>query len=80
MALRVPDAQHAMTGREIELGRDVRHLAALGGVEVVAGTEVGARVLPLRIEEQRVDAVVDVVVMDDVAPRKRGLGNRRPGP
>ena len=53
-----------------ELGGDVTLLRRLGVVERLAGVfEIGAAVLAVRIEEEIVEARVEVIVAGDVAPR-----------
>ncbi len=52
---------------------DVPLLRHLGLVDrLVAAREVGARVLPVAVEEQAVEPAVEVVVVRDVAPRPPG--------
>src|SRR6202040_372192 len=64
------DVEHAISGREQELGGDVTLLGELRVVErLVRRFEIGAAVLPVGIEEERVEARVEVVMMGCVAPR-----------
>src|SRR5262245_21000286 len=47
-------------------------LRELGIIErLVGGLEIGAAVLPVGVEEQRVELAVEIVVVRDVAPRAR---------
>ena len=58
---------------EQQLGGEVALLGELGVVERLLGMlEIGAAVLPVGIEEQRIEPAVEIVVMRDVAPRAAG--------
>ena len=47
-------------------------LGELGVVERLVGRlEIGAGVLPVGVEEQRIEPAVEIVMMRDVAPRAR---------
>ncbi len=64
------DVEHAFAGLEDQLGGDVPLLGELGVVEgLVRPLEVGAAVLPVGIQEQRIEPLVEVIVMGDVAAR-----------
>src|SRR5262249_5597384 len=66
------DVEHAPIRREEKLGRKVTFLRRLGIVgRWVAGLEIGAAVLPVGIEKQRVKLAVEIVVVRRVAPRPR---------
>ena len=55
-----------------QLGREVPLLGELGVVERLTGRfEIGAGVLPVGIEEQRVEPAVEIVVVGDVALARR---------
>ena len=55
---------------EQQLGGDVALLGELRLVERLIGRlEIGAGILPVGVEEERVEPAVEVVVMRDVAPR-----------
>jgi hypothetical protein len=59
-----------MIGLQQQLGGDVALLGALGvGQALARMLEIGAGILPVRIEEERVQIIAEVVVMGDVAPR-----------
>ena len=48
-------------------------LGELGVVERLVGRlEIGAAVLPVGVEEERIEPAVEIVVMRDVAPRAFG--------
>src|SRR5712691_3567559 len=66
------DFEHAPARRDQELRREVAFLGELGVIErLVAGLEIGAAVLPVGVEEQRIELAVEIVVVRDVAPRPR---------
>ena len=61
-----------MAGRDQELCREVALLGQLGVVErLVLRLEIGAAVLPVGVEKQRVETPVEIVVVRNVAPRAR---------
>ena len=68
------DVQHReIRAGRAELGGDVPLLGRLRLFQrLVAAREVGARILPVAIQEQAVEPAVQVVVMGDVAPRAAG--------
>jgi hypothetical protein len=67
-----PDVEHLVAGPQQELGRNMPFLVALGGVEVVVGrAEVGARILPVAVEEELVELVRQIVVVSNVAAGSR---------
>ena len=64
------DVEHAVVALDQELGRQVPLLGDLGVVEgLVGGLEVGAAILAVGVEEQRIELAVEVVVVRDVAAR-----------
>ena len=53
-----------------KLGRKMAFLGELGVVErLFRRFEIGAAVLPVGVEEQRIELAVEIVMMRDVAPR-----------
>ena len=66
------DVEHALAGLDQQLGREMALLGELGVVERLVGRlEIGAAVLPVGVEEQRVEPAVEVIVMSDIASRAR---------
>ena len=66
------DVEHALVPRDEQLGREMTLLGELGIVErLAAGLEIGAAVLPVGIEEQRIELTIEIVMMGDVALRPR---------
>src|SRR5262249_6911766 len=66
------DGEHTPIQRDEKLRRKVTLLRKLGIVErLLAGLEIGAAVLPVGIEKQRVKLAVEIVVVRRVAPRPR---------
>src|SRR5262245_36456955 len=64
------DVEHATTGRYEKLRRKVALLRKLGIIEGLLGSlEIGAAVLTIGVEEQRVKLAVEVVMVRDIAPR-----------
>ena len=56
-----------------QLGREMALLGELGVVERLIGRfEIGAGVLPVGIEEQRIQPAVEIVVVRDIATRPAG--------
>src|SRR5689334_23272084 len=76
------DIEHALAAADEELGADVALLGKLRIVERLLGAlEISAAVLPVRVEEQRVELLVEVVVVRDVAARARArIELREPAP
>ena len=55
-----------------KLGGEMALLGELGVVERLIGRfEIGAAILPVGVEEQRVEPAVEIVVVRDIAPRPR---------
>ncbi len=64
------DIEHALAGRDEKLGCEMSLLGELGVVErLVRRLEIGAAVLPVGIEKQRIELSVEIVVVRDVATR-----------
>src|SRR5215831_8633710 len=64
------DVERVTTGRYEKLRRKVALLRKLGIIEGLLGSlEIGAALLPIGVEEQRVKLAVEVVVVRDIAPR-----------
>ena len=64
------DVEHAGPRLDPQLGGEVTFFCELGVVEGGrGGIEIGAAVLPVGIEKQRVEPLIEVVVMRDVAAR-----------
>ena len=67
------DLQHPQSGLEQQLGGDVLLLPQLGGLEiVVTRREIGAGILPVRIQEQFEQLGREIVVMGHVAASTSG--------
>ena len=63
------DIEHPLPGPDQQLGGDVAALGELRIVERLVGRlEIGAAVLPVGIEKQRIEPVVEIVVMRDIVP------------
>ena len=64
------DIEHAVARPDQELGRQMALLGELGVVERrIRRVEIGAAILPVGIEEQRVEPAVEIVMVGDVARR-----------
>ena len=64
------DIEHALSGLQQQLGGEVPLLGELGVVERLVGVfEIGAAVLPVGVEEQRIEPSVEIVVMRDILAR-----------
>ena len=76
------DVEHARIGLNEELAGDVALLGELRIVERLLGMlEIGAAVLPVGVEEERVELLVEIVVMRNVAARAGGrIELRKPAP
>jgi hypothetical protein len=63
------DVEHAPVLRHEKLRRKMPFLGELGVVErLFLGFEIGAAVLPIGVEEQRIELAIKIVMMRDVAP------------
>ncbi len=64
--------EHALAGGDQKLGRQMAFLGKLGIVErLVRRLEIGATVLTIGVEEQRIELAVEIVMMRHVASRPR---------
>ncbi len=64
------DVEHLHAGLERELRGEMTLLGELGGIEVgLVVLEIGAGVLQVAVEEERIELAVEIVVVGDVAPR-----------
>src|SRR5262249_11668422 len=64
------DVEHATAGWYEKLRRKMTLLRKLGIIARLPGSlEIGAAVLPVGVEEQRVKLAVEVVMVRDIAPR-----------
>src|SRR6185437_5133157 len=61
------DIKDILAGLQQQLGSDMALLVELGLLErLLAGLEIGAGILPVAIEEEVVELVLEVVVMGDI--------------
>ena len=66
------DVEHRCARLDTKLGGEVALLGELGVVErLVRSFEIGAAILLVGVEEERIEPAVEVVVMRDIAPRAR---------
>ena len=64
------DVEHPLAGRGQELGREMAFLGELGIVERLVGRlEIGAAVLQVEVEKQRVEATIEIIMARDIASR-----------
>ena len=64
------DVEHALAGRCQELGREMALLGELGIVERLIGRfEIGAAILPVDVEKQRVEPAIEIIMVRDIASR-----------
>jgi hypothetical protein len=64
------DVEHALTRREVELGRQEPQLVALRLLQgIVVAQEISAGILHSLIQEQSIELVPQIVVMGHVSPR-----------
>src|SRR5437870_2262762 len=67
-----PDVEHALVRGDQKLGREVSLFGKLRIVErLTVRLEIGAAVLPIRVEEQPVELAVEIVMVRNIAPRAR---------
>src|SRR5215469_15645007 len=62
-----PDIEHALTGADQQLCRDVLLFKKLGGIEILrAVAKIGARILAISVEEQLVELIRKIVMMSRI--------------
>ena len=64
-----PDVEHALAALDQQLGGEMPLLGKLGVIQRRVGAfEIGAAILPVGIEKQRIEPAVEIVMALDVAP------------
>ncbi len=66
------DVEYALVGFDRQLGRHMALLGQLGVIErLFRALEIGAAILPVGVEEERVETPVEIVMMRHIAARTR---------
>ena len=78
--MRAKDVRHTLLARprlDEQLGRDMTFLGELRFFETIGGIlEIGAGILPVGVKEERIEPVVDVVVVGDIGAGKTSIIKR----